>query len=56
VVNSNRSRLGRSPNIGVSIIQNSLGAVSRYAEFHLGLLSDDVMFMKLQFAGSDIFQ
>ena len=56
VVSSNRYRLDRFLNIGVNIIQNPLGAVSRYAEFHLGLLSDDTMFTKFQLAGSDTFQ
>jgi len=38
VVTSNRCHLGRSPDICVNIIQNSLGAMSRGAEFHLSFL------------------
>jgi len=56
VVTSNRCLLVRSPNIGGNIIQNLLGAVSRCAEFHIGLLIDDTMFTKLQFACSGTFQ
>jgi len=56
VVTSNKYSFGRSPNVGVNIIQNLLGAVSRCAEFHLGLLADDAMFTEIQFAGSSTFQ
>ena len=56
VIISNRCRLDRSPNIGVNIIQNPLGAISCCAEFYLGPLSDDAMFTKFQLAGSGTFQ
>ena len=56
VVTSNRYCIGRSPNISVNIIQNPLGAVSLCDEFHRGLLFDDAIFTKLQFAGFGTFQ
>ena len=46
VLTSNRCSLGRSLNVNVNIIQNPLGAVSRCAELHLGLLFDDTMFTR----------
>jgi len=53
---SNRFHLDWSPNICVNIIQNLLRVVRRGAEFHLGLLSDDAMSTKIQFAGFSTFQ
>jgi len=38
------------------MIKNPVGAVSRCAEFYLGLLSDDTMFTEIQFVGSGTFQ
>jgi len=56
VVTSNICRLGRSPDICVNIIQNPLSVMSRGAESHFSLLSDDAIFTKFQFAGIDTFQ
>ena len=56
VVTSNRCHLDRSPDICVKKIQNLLGAMSRGAEFHLGLLFEDAIFTKIQFTSVDTFQ
>jgi len=56
VVTSNKCRLGRSLDIYVNIIQNSLGAMSRGAESNLGLLSGNALFTKFKFASTDTFQ
>ena len=56
VIISNRRHLGRSLDICVNIIQNLLGAMSRGAEFHLSLLSENAIFTKIQFAGIDTLQ
>jgi len=53
VVTSNRCRLSRSTKIYVNIVQNHLSAMSRSAESYIGLLSDDAMLTKFQFAGLD---
>ena len=47
VVTSNICSLDRSPNVGVIIIQNPLGAVSRCAKFHHGLLFNDTIFTEI---------
>jgi len=44
VVTFNKCHLGRSSDIHVSLIQNSLGAMNRGTESHLSLISDDTMF------------
>ena len=46
VVISNRSRLGRSLNIRMNKIKNSLSVMNRGAKFHIGLLTDDAMLTK----------
>jgi len=56
VVISHKCRLGRSPNICVNIVKNVLDAMNRGAEFYLGLLADEVILTKLQFACLGILQ
>ena len=56
VVTSNRCCIGRSPDICVNIIQNLPIAISCSAKSHLGLLSNDAIFTKFQFACTSTFQ
>ena len=40
----------------MNVIKNLLYAVNSDAELHFGLLANDVVFIKLQFAGLDTLQ
>jgi len=56
VVTPQKCHLDGSPNIHVNIVNNLLSAINRGVEFHLGLLVDDAILIKLQFTGFSTVQ